>query len=287
MKRTLSILMVMAYLLSAGFAQAEEWVCESCGKESTGNFCGQCGAERVIRWICSVCGESNTQNFCTNCGTPKEISWTCPACGTANNTNFCTHCGARKPDAQAIPIATETPAVTSVATPTPVPSPTPDLTSGQCGANAFWSLDDGVLSIKGTGPMSDSLWKPPFNNIRMLIDKVVIYEGITSICETCFYRCSNIESIEIRSEDIEFHKGAFAGCRKLEKLVFTAPIKRIISDREAFRYRWSSRPLFEMTNVVIDTSIYESSIKYIEGIPGKAIEDFAKTIQAEFVEIKQ
>lgn len=47
----------------------DKWIC-SCGTESSGKFCPNCGKARPAGWICS-CGTENTGRFCTNCGKPR------------------------------------------------------------------------------------------------------------------------------------------------------------------------------------------------------------------------
>ena len=53
-------------------------------------------------WVCPSCGKSVTGNFCPECGTKKPEpnavkGWTCPSCGTVNKGKFCAECGAKKP----------------------------------------------------------------------------------------------------------------------------------------------------------------------------------------------
>ena len=54
----------------------------------------------TVAWICPTCGKANTENFCSNCGTkkPEAAGWYCPNCGKLNDGNFCTKCGAKKPE---------------------------------------------------------------------------------------------------------------------------------------------------------------------------------------------
>lgn len=81
----------------------DSWKC-SCGAESTGKFCTNCGASKPEpqpqqgAWKCA-CGAANTGKFCTNCGEskPAEKGWTC-TCGTVNMGKFCPQCGSKKPE---------------------------------------------------------------------------------------------------------------------------------------------------------------------------------------------
>ena len=55
-------------------------------------------------------------------------------------------------------------------------------TSGKCGENVYWSLDDkGVLTISGTGNMYDYQFEASPFNARDDIKSVVIKSGVTSI----------------------------------------------------------------------------------------------------------
>ena len=83
---------------------ANTWVCPTCGKPATGNFCPECGAKKPApagSWTCA-CGAVNTGKFCTQCGTkkPEEAVVRCPKCGytpadPANPPKFCPECGSR------------------------------------------------------------------------------------------------------------------------------------------------------------------------------------------------
>lgn len=51
-------------------------------------------------WQCPSCGTQSKGNFCANCGTKKPAAngkWTC-ACGAENEGKFCPNCGAKKPE---------------------------------------------------------------------------------------------------------------------------------------------------------------------------------------------
>ncbi len=98
------------------------------------------------------------------------------------------------------------------------------LYSGQCGANAYWTLDEeGVLRISGTGPMYDYDWYDketysPWYAIQLgdeyydphLTDQVksiVIEEGITVVGKNAFRQCEKAESVVIPSTvpEIKYH----------------------------------------------------------------------------------
>ena len=115
--------------------------------------------------------------------------------------------------------------------------------SGKCGENLTWTLENGVLTISGTGPMQDF----DFNDTtswhynRTSISSVVINEGITSIGKYAFQNCTNLQKVDIPDTvtsigDNAFRyskvkniymasvnkigRSAFSGCEQLEMVVF-------------------------------------------------------------------
>lgn len=83
-------------------AQKDTWKC-SCGAETTGKFCPECGAAKPVKnngWICS-CGAVNKGRFCPECGAKKPDSlplYRCDKCGwepedPAHPPKFCPECG--------------------------------------------------------------------------------------------------------------------------------------------------------------------------------------------------
>lgn len=55
-------------------AHLGSWKC-TCGSESVGNFCPNCGSQRpqIQAWYCTTCGHRSCWNFCGNCGAPKPV----------------------------------------------------------------------------------------------------------------------------------------------------------------------------------------------------------------------
>lgn len=82
--------------------QANAWKC-SCGAETTGKFCPECGSPKPAEtngWVCS-CGAVNKGKFCSECGTKKPAGtplYRCDKCGwepedPAHPPKFCPECG--------------------------------------------------------------------------------------------------------------------------------------------------------------------------------------------------
>ena len=91
---------------------------------------------------------------------------------------------------------------------------------GSCGENASWSFKDGVLTITGTGAMTNySSGSAPWYNIRSSIDKVVISDGITSVGNSAFYGCTALTDIDIPDSVTSIGSSAFYNCQKLDGVV--------------------------------------------------------------------
>ena len=90
-------------------------------------------------------------------------------------------------------------------------------TSGKCGKNVSWSLDDkGVLTISGSGKMTEYYYvnDSPFF-YRKDIKSVVIKSDVTSIGCNAFHYCENLTSITIPNSVTSIGDSAFWGCEKL------------------------------------------------------------------------
>lgn len=93
--------------------------------------------------------------------------------------------------------------------------------SGSCGANLTWTLDDGgTLTISGSGAMNNysSPSDQPWYSSRTNIKKVIIGDNITSIGEVAFYNCDSLTSITIPNSVTAIGSYAFSGCRYLTSI---------------------------------------------------------------------
>jgi hypothetical protein len=90
------------------------------------------------------------------------------------------------------------------------------ITSGQCGENLFWNLNDTKLSISGTGEMYDyhsnnQPWILFMNSIK----SIEIENGATSIGKNAFTICTKINTLTIPSTIENIGVNAFANSRSL------------------------------------------------------------------------
>jgi len=97
-----------------------------------------------------------------------------------------------------------------------------DIASGYCGAegngeNISWTLDiNGSMIISGTGKMKDySSSDLPWYGFREIIKEVTISKGVTSICDSAFYRCTSLASVTIPDSVTSIGVEAFRNCTSL------------------------------------------------------------------------
>ena len=88
--------------------------------------------------------------------------------------------------------------------------------SGTCGDNLTWVLKDGVLTISGTGEMTDAPWKDYANDIT----SIVIEEGVTSVAAYAFYQYTCLTTVNFPSTLTSLGNYAFGKCTALKKIYF-------------------------------------------------------------------
>ena len=120
------------------------------------------------------------------------------------------------------------------------------VSSGSCGSNLTWELDsDGTLTISGTGEMNYyyTPWRANYSRIK----KVILKNGVTSICREAFYGCNSLTSVTIPNSVTSIEREAFKWCNSLRSVKITNGVTSIC--REAF-YGCSS-----LTSVMIPNSM--------------------------------
>lgn len=99
----------------------------------------------------------------------------------------------------------------------PVKTVQAEETTGTCGEKLTWTLADGVLTIAGTGAMTDygGSTKFPWYDSRDNIKSVEIKEGVTSIADGAFYSYENLNSIIIPPSLKSIGESTFMYCDNL------------------------------------------------------------------------
>ena len=108
-------------------------------------------------------------------------------------------------------------------------------TSGVCGDNLTWVLDDeGVLTISGTGDMSDYYLdyapRAPWYDSRNAVKSVVIEEGATSIGNHAFTGCYYLTSVVIPEGITSIGREAFKQCNSLTSITIPDSVNAIDTD---------------------------------------------------------
>ena len=175
---------------------------------------------------------------------------------------------------------------------------------GKCGDDLYWSFDNNVLTISGTGEMYDFIQKtpqnkpgePPWRLYDTQTAKIVINEGCESIGEYAFYgfspltavvlpkeslkkigaysfsRCSSLLSVKLPSSLVSTGKEAFSRCTSLKSVDFgnsSAPIaKNMFSEDSALANLVLSPNCREICSYAFNacTSLREVDLTNIERI---------------------
>ena len=102
--------------------------------------------------------------------------------------------------------------------------------SGTCGANVTWVLDDsGTLTISGSGAMTDyaSASAAPWYSQRTAVKAIVIEDGVTSVGDRAFYNCTALENVTIGSSVQTIGTYAFRGCTALMEVTIPANVTEL------------------------------------------------------------
>ncbi len=129
--------------------------------------------------------------------------------------------------------------------------------SGKCGDNLTWTLtEDGVLTIRGTGAMTDFDEIGPWYDNSDIIEKVIIESGVTTIGSFAFDGCTNIKSITIPKTIVSIGELAFLACFSLKSIEIPNSVTKIGDN--AFLSCDS------LTSINVDTN--NKSYKSIDGV---------------------
>lgn len=97
--------------------------------------------------------------------------------------------------------------------------------TGTCGENLIWTFEDGVLTISGTGEMTNFVsgktagWVE--KKYKSKIEKLIINEGVTTIGKNAFAAHSKLASVQLPQSLVLINDYAFQLCWELTE--FTIP----------------------------------------------------------------
>ncbi len=157
------------------------------------------------------------------------------------------------------------------------------------GENAKWDLNNGVLTISGTGavdidttahplyPLSsvsggivyssgDNAWMP----IRDYVEKIIVKSGITAIGEEQFKYFSNLVEVVIEDGVESIGEKAFYSCDNLDKITIPSSVREIGEDILWTGYYWVSDNSHVVESVIhtpagsyAETYAKENNIRYV------------------------
>jgi len=105
-----------------------------------------------------------------------------------------------------------------------------EVEKGKCGENLNWVLySDGTLYIYGKGYMNNLRheYEQPWEDYLRKIAYVIISEGVTSIGDYAFSRCSSLKSITIPEGVTSIGSDAFYGCSSLNSITIPKGVASI------------------------------------------------------------
>ncbi len=88
--------------------------------------------------------------------------------------------------------------------------------SGECGRYVTWTLTGTLLEIKGSGSMCNYYGNTPAPSEWKEAEKLVIYDGVTSIGGYAFSGCSGLTTVSIPGSVTSIGGYAFSGCSSLK-----------------------------------------------------------------------
>ncbi len=110
----------------------------------------------------------------------------------------------------------------------------------EAGSGITWSVENGVLTIGGTGVMS--VTEQPWAEYAQSVTKVVIEDGVTSVADGAFRNFRSLTSAEIADSVKLVGSGAFDGCTKLASISLPEGLNSINGD--TFNYCTSLRSVY-------------------------------------------
>ena len=109
--------------------------------------------------------------------------------------------------------------------------------SGTCGSDVNYQITcDGTLKISGSGYMYDYNFKgspyssttfTPWKGYEGIIKKIVVENGVNHIGDYAFYRCYNVQSVQIAESVSSIGTNAFGRCSSLSEITIPESISSV------------------------------------------------------------
>lgn len=98
--------------------------------------------------------------------------------------------------------------------------------TGSCGTNLTYRLENGVLTVSGTGKMGAG---NPWNTsaLRETIHTVILEEGVTTVSGSAFMKCVNLSSLTLPSTLTIIDTYAFAACTSLTEVTIPGSVTEV------------------------------------------------------------
>ncbi|MBQ8748058.1 MAG: leucine-rich repeat protein, partial [Clostridia bacterium] len=126
--------------------------------------------------------------------------------------------------------------------------------SGTCGENLTWTLENGTLTISGTGAMDD-YWTTnrPWEAYHASVTRIVIKEGVTTISSRAFANHISLKQVDIPSTVALIGREAFRFCLALESVNVAAGSAHFLSV-DGVLFDKYQRVLYRYPSAKADTS---------------------------------
>ncbi|MEY8427461.1 leucine-rich repeat protein [Lachnospiraceae bacterium 46-15] len=138
-----------------------------------------------------------------------------------------------------------------------------DTVTGAYGENITYSLDlsTGVLSFSGFGDMADSTGdasNSPFYSYQDRITSVIVGDGITSIGNFAFYRCTKLRTVSMPGSVNRIGSSVFRSCEKLKEIVIPSNVTVIGQYAFMHCYNLESISLPSGLRTIGDSAFFEA-----------------------------
>ena len=136
-----------------------------------------------------------------------------------------------------------------------------------CGENVTWILEDGTLTISGTGRMADynANSPAPWADQADDITAVVVEAGVTTVGGSAFKGCTNLTTVTL-ADGVEYiETAAFNGCTSLSDITIPESVGYIKTG--AFKDCNALTSVTVRSNCRMDLNVFPAAVEinYYEG----------------------